>query len=347
MSSAKKSGLYYYSQPSESRLLRSFRESANDYPAIKPEGYSRKTSNQPTKRILTSMWSDMHYGTDLKRGEHLKAYSNVEEARRTARVTQNILDFKRDKRAETSLHLDFNGDDFAGLLGHDDRAVAELSYQMFRTAHLEAQVVSRCAAEFPSVTINRGYGNHGRNLLRHLGRADNSKWDNFELISFMLVRGLCRELKNVTWRISRRPALQINVFGWNKLMTHGDTVLGKKPGTGDFERALNGINSSPYYNSGRGFDIVELGHWHQGMQYTVGHTEVFVNPALLPPDGFSESSGYLNNCGQYMYETTESFAVGDTRKVMVGPAEDNDSSLDAVIQPWSENMVFTEEDEEL
>lgn len=336
----KKSALYYYKTPRESELLRLFKEASSAYPAIKPEGYSKKEDKKPVKRILTALWSDMHYGTDLQQDEHLRPYGNTEESRRTAKIVSNILDYKRDKRTETQLHLDFNGDDFAGMLGHDDRKHAELTAQIFRTAHLEAQIVSRCATEFPSVRVHRGYGNHGRNTLRHHGRADNTKWENFELLAFQLVRGLCRDLKNVVWAVNKRPTMTIPMFSWKKFMTHGDTVLGGKPGSPQFERQLSGVNSSPYYRGP--YDVVELGHWHQLMHFSVGSSRVIVNPALIPPDGFSESNGYLNECGQVLYETTERYPVGDFRAVIVGPEDDHNSKLDALISPWTEHLVFTD-----
>ena len=321
-------------------LIRSYREMASIFPAIKPAGYSRKKAAGPeSSRILTSMWSDQHYGTDLTAADHLVAYSNVEECRATARVLKNILDYKIDKRAATTLHLDFLGDDFAGMLGHDDSFSAELQVQMARAAHIESQVIAIASAEFPSVVVTRQFGNHGRDTLRHKGRADNFKWVNWEFATWLTVRALCRELQNVRWVTNRRPVGFTEMLGWRKLRTHGDTVLGGKPGTTTFSTQLNKISSSPYYGAQR-IDIACLGHWHSGQQFTDGHTEVFVNPALIPPDGFSESHGFLTACGQFIFETTEKFAVGDVRKIRVGIEDYRDSQLDGLIEPWSLDMVF-------
>lgn len=338
----KKSALYYYKEPSKSALLEAIRDSAVLFPAISPAGYAKKKSVSSQERVLTAMFSDMHYGSDLDKREHLLAYSNREETRATTKVLQNILDYKTDKRDVTTLDLDFLGDEFAGLLGHDDSSVAPLTFQLLRTSHLIAQVISHCSAAFPAVRVTKKPGNHGRNLLRHKARADNAKWDNFETIMFETVRQICRNLGNVTWRNSRRAWTINKVFGWNKFLTHGDTVGGNaKPGTSGFEKFVSSINASPYYGSR--IDVIEMGHWHSGQQFSVNHTEVFVNPALIPPDGHSESGNYLTACGQWLFESTEKYAVGDIRKVRVEPKDYQDKGLDGLLTPWSEDIVFTEE----
>lgn len=339
-----RSSLYYYSEPRKSALLDNIREAAQHYPTVPVLGYAkRKSAPANVSRILTSMWSDQHYGSDLDRREHLRAYSNVEEARATAKVLKNILDYKLDKRDQTALDLDFLGDEFAGLLGHDDHAVAPLTFQVLRGSHLISQVVAQAAAAFPTVRVTKKPGNHGRNLLRHKGRADNAKWDNFETIMFELVRGMCRNLPNVTWRNSRRAWTINKVFGWSKFLTHGDTEGNFKPGSSSFEKWVSSINASPYY--GGRIDVIEMGHWHSGQQFSVNHTEVFVNPALIPPDGHSASGNYLTACGQFIFESTERYPVGDIRKVRVNPEDYQDASLDGLISPWTEDMVFVEEEE--
>ena len=339
---AKKNSNFYFKDARP--VIEAYRQAAALFPKIKPSGYSAKKGQGNTPaRILTAMWSDQHYGTDLTAEDHLLAYSNREECRATAKIVSNILEYKKDKRANTQLHLDFLGDDFAGMLGHDDKSLPELQIQSIRAAHIEAQVVAHCAANYPSVVVTRTWGNHGRDTLRHKGRADNFKWLNHEFTMWQQVRALCRGLGNVQWKTDKRPVGYSKLFGWQKLRTHGDTILGGKPGTTTFAAQLANISSSPYYNGP--VHIAVLGHWHSGLQFTANHTEVFVNPALIPPDGYSESNGYLTAAGQFMFETTEKYAVGDVRKVRIDPKDYQDGGLDGLIQPWSEDLVFEEHDE--
>lgn len=339
---AKKNGNVYYKDAEP--LIRSYREMAQMFPAIKPDGYSRKQKAGPeSDRILTSMWSDLHYGTDLTAADHLVAYSNLEECRATAKVVTNILSYKLDKRDSTTLHLDFLGDLFAGLLGHDDSFSAELQVQMARTGHIVSQVIALCAAQYRNILVTMQPGNHGRDTLRHKGRADNHKWVNWEFATWLTVQALCRDLKNVRWITDRKPVGFTQMFGWRKLRTHGDTVLNAKPGSGAFSTQLAKISSSPYYGN-KHVDVACLGHWHTGQQFTENHTEVFVNPALIPPDGFAQSHGYLTACGQFLFETTAKYAVGDVRKVRVGIEDYKSTKLDGLISPWTMDMVFHEDE---
>lgn len=338
--SKSKSSLIYYSGARPSALLQEFADVAATFPPIKPTGYARQYKPKDADRVLTVALSDLHFGTDLLPEEHLLAYSNKEEARRLAKVLKNVLDYKTDKRDRTKLQILVNGDLFAGLLGHDDKAVAQLSVQMLRAAHLLCQFIDKCCQEYRSVVVRVQYGNHGRNKLRHYARADNNKSDSFELIVMMMVGGPLRLHQNLAWDIPKRPISFWKTFGHQFGMTHGDTVLGKKPGTESLLSALSQVKSSRFYGLKGELDVMFLGHWHQGMMHVIGDTTVFVNPPLLPPDGHSESSGYLNACGQWLTESTVKYAVGDSRLVRVGVEDDRDSSLDALISPWTESLVF-------
>lgn len=345
MSTTKKSSLFGFQGNIPSALINAFTDAAYAYPAVKIKPRPVPKSYEPN-RVLSVLLSDQHYGTDLKPSEHLLAFSNKEEARRTAHITKNVIEYKLDKRDQTRLQVLLNGDQFAGLLGHDDRATAELTVQMMRCAHIVTQQIGHFASAFSQVDVYIEYGNHGRNLLRHMGRANNTKWENFELLCMLMVKGQCRNLTNVQWHIPRRPVLFWKVFNHTFGMTHGDTILGSKPGTPGFAKTLHSMTSSEYYKLHGRLDVMLLGHWHTGMLFQEGSTTVVVNSALLPPDGNSESGGYLNGCGQWLLETTPDHAIGDSRLVRVGESQDKDSSLDSIITPWSENLVFTDVSDE-
>lgn len=336
-----KSSIFYYEGDAPSELLEAFRDAADLFPKIVPKHYALQSKKYEPKRVLSVLLSDLHFGTDLLANEHLVAYSNQEEARRLAHILKNVLDYKTDKRDETALQILLNGDLFAGLLGHDDRAVAELTVQMMRAAHLLTQFVAQCCAHFKRVTVRVQYGNHGRNLLRHKMRQDNRKHENFELLTAVMMAGPLSSFKNLRWDIPRRPVTFWKCFEHQFGMTHGDTVFGKKPGTDSLAAAVAKATSSRFYGLKGNLDVLFLGHWHKGLMELVGDTTILVNPPLLPPDGHSESSGYLNACGQWLVESTPAHSVGDARLVRVGVEQDKDSRLDALIGAWSENLIFT------
>lgn len=336
----RKSSNLYYNESTD--VIAAIRKAMELAPKVKPSGYSKKKGRiYAGSRVVTLMLSDTHYGTDLSALDHLRAYSNVEECRATAKVVKNLLSYKKDHRANTTAQIWIGGDLFAGLLGHDDRSLPELQIQMLRAASILVQAVSHAAAEFPKVVVHVDWGNHGRDTLRHKSRADNYKWLNWELITVFLVRSQCLRLKNVEWHMHRRAYGFVSTLGWQFFTTHGDTILSKKPGSPGFARQLAGINSSPYYR-GRNH-VALLGHWHSGETFQVDHTRVFVNGALIPPDGFSESHGFLAGAGQWLFETTENHAVGDARFIEVSPGDYSNSELDGVILPWSVDLVFSDD----
>jgi hypothetical protein len=342
----RKSSLYYYEGTRPKALLEAFADAAQNFPVVVPQGYARKKKGSSSGvRTLNVLLSDLHFGTDLLPDEHLLAYSNKEEARRLAKVLVNVLDYKTDKRDETTLQVLLNGDLLAGLLGHDDRANAELTVQMMRAAHLLTQFLAHCCAHFRRVVVRVQYGNHGRNLLRHMSRQDNRKFENFELLTVMMVTGPLRGMENLTWDIPKRPISFWKTFSHQFGMTHGDTVLGKKPGTEALEAAVAKVKASRFYRLKGELDVLFLGHWHQGTMQVMGDTTVIVNPPLLPPDGHSESSGYLNACGQWLLESTVKHPVGDVRLVRVDEDDDQNSSFDALISPWTEALTFVHVEE--
>jgi hypothetical protein len=72
----------------------------------------------------------------------------------------------------------------------------------------------------------------------------------------------------------------------------------------------------------------------------VEHTRVFINGALIPPDGYSQSNGYLSGAGQWIFETTETYPVGDMRFVQIAPNDYNNTALDGIIAPWNQALEF-------
>lgn len=313
-------------------FLEKLRDIAKTFPKWEPKGYAKRRSVVNADRVLNSLWSDMHYGADLLRVEMPEAFTAIEEARRTAKVVQNMVEYKTDKRNSTRLHLLYNGDGLEGMLGHDDRASAELVEQFARFQWLFKQVIFRAAEAFPIVDVYWLPGNHGRNKQRHPDRATSGKYDNFEMMVGIALRERT-EGGNVRWHMGRKPYGVIETFGKHRLfMTHGDTLLSKNPDVSTFAGELAKINASRYYQGT--FDTFALGHWHRPASRLLDSGHVFVNGSLVPPNGHAEANGFLSQCGQWLWETTEKYPVGDQRLVRVGPEDDADAALDSIVAPY-------------
>ena len=197
------------------------------------------------------------------------------------------------------------------------------------------ELVAHTAAQFPSVRVICQPGNHGRDKVRHPGRATARKWDGHETELYLGLREMSSALANVTWQIDFRAASIVNVHGSTVGATHGDTEI--KLGNPDTmstrnAQALDRINSTLVY--GRRVDVWLLGHYHMP-RWQPRSPGALWNGALIPPNGYARGEGYVGEPqGQWLWESVEGHPVGDLRFVRVGPEQDNDASLGSMIHPF-------------
>jgi hypothetical protein len=201
------------------------------------------------------------------------------------------------------------------------------------------QGIAHCAAHFKRVDVHFSPGNHGRNVARHPQRATSGKWDSHETVIYYGVMKACAALSNVRFDLPKTPYVTFDYFGHKAIATHGDTVLrpgnpGKAVRIASLEEQINRINASlPDLNE---YKVVLLGHVHTAVAMQLGNgTFLLINPALIPVDPFAVSLGYLESaCGQWMFESTPEYPVGDFRLIHVTAEDDRNSDLDQVIKPW-------------
>lgn len=304
---------------------------------VEPKGYAIKPSAAPKDRIVHLLLSDLHIGAMLDPTEVPRQYSAHEEARRFAKVVAETRDYKPRYRETTKLRILVNGDIIQGMLGHDLRDGDPLTDQYAAAVYMFTQAVSTLAACFPQVDVHWQTGNHGRNKLRHPGRATSSKWDSFETLIGIAVKIACDGLKNVTFDIPKQPYSTIPVFDTHLFLTHGDTVLdvgnpGKALNMAQIDYQMAKINSSNIYGADR-YAVFAIGHVHQGVHASLASGDLIINPPLVPQDGYAQSKGYHSQCGQTLWESVEGYPVGDLRVIRVGDAEDQDESLEQIIKP--------------
>lgn len=296
-------------------------------------------SKKKTKRNLTLVISDTHFGADLKSEETgVREFGKLQESRRIAAITEEVINYKAQYRDETELDVLLLGDIIQGSL-HDPRDGASLAEQMARAIHLLSQMLTHFSGNFKKVRVHCTTGNHGRNKARHYGRAVNQKWDSNETIVYYALKKILAPQTNVEFSIPKTPYGEFSVFGQRILYTHGDTVL--KPGYPNssiniksLETQINSINSSLSDQSE--YKAVVVGHVHTCSQTYLGNGSVMMtNGALIPPDEFAVSIGIMESqTGQLLFESVPEFAVGDTRFIRVGEKQDNDAELDKIIKPF-------------
>lgn len=322
----------------ETLFVRMFEEAARRQLTgkITPKGYARKRGSKTTARITNLFLSDLHVGATLDARELAEGFGWTEAARRLAYVTLQAAEYKTQYRDRQALNVLLNGDVIEGLLGHDQADGAPLTEQCIAFLQYMGALLAHLAAAYPSVTVWCEPGNHGRNKLRHEGRATNQKWDSTETILYVALKMMAARLENVAFQIPRSPAAVVPLFDKAMLLTHGDTHL--KLGDPDtkaktYEVELNKINGTLRY--GRHIDLLAVGHFHKGRLLALKRADVLVNGALVPPNGYAETEGYDTACGQWIWESVPGYALGDSRFVRVGPTQDADATLDKVIKPFA------------
>lgn len=303
---------------------------------VQPTGYAAKPpSTRRVKRSVCLLLSDLHLGADLSSAENPMPYRKVEEARRLEYIMRQAIDYKPQYRADSELVLMLNGDLIEGLLMHDFRDGAPLTEQKVIFLKYFERFVGECARAYPRVRVFCQPGNHGRDKIRHPGRATSSKWDGAEWALGYALSRACSALKNVTWDLPHRAVSIIDLHGSKLGLTHGDTeVKIGDPDTKAKENAqtLAEINSTMMY--GCALDAWAFGHYHKA-RYQPKKLRVIFNGALIPPNGHARTSGYIGeSTGQMLWESTEGYPVGDLRFLEVGRSQDTDEKLGKVIIPF-------------
>ena len=317
--------------------LRRFRQAADQYLSAKvePTGYATQKRSKPAKRSVSLLLSDLHLGSDLSALDSPMPFRAIEEARRLEYVFRQALDYKPQYRNVSELLLLINGDIVEGQLMHDLRDGAPLTEQKVVFWRYFAPAIGFAAQQFPSVRVVCQPGNHGRDLVRHPGRATSRKWDGHEWEMYYALKMMCSELRNVSWQIDFRAVSVVDVHGSKLGLTHGDTeVKLGDPDTKSKENAhtFDRINATRMY--GVEFDAWAIGHFHKP-RYQPRNPRVVFNGALVPPNGHARTMGYIGEpTGQWLWESVEGYPIGDLRFIEVGPSQDHDEKLGTLIKPF-------------
>lgn len=321
----------------EALSIRMFKAAAEQHLSakIEPTGYALKPAGGNRKRTVCLLLSDLHLGAELSSLDEPMPFRAVEEARRLEYVVRQALDYKPQYREQSELLLLLNGDLIEGLLLHDLRDGAPLTEQKVIFWRYMSQALALFAQQFPRVRVVCQPGNHGRDKVRHPGRATSRKWDGHEWEMYYALRMMSSSLRNVEWQIDFRAASAIDLYGSWLGMTHGDTEV--KLGDPDTKArenaaALDRINSTRTY--GVEFAAWCVGHFHKP-RYQPRSPRVIYNGALVPPNGYARGAGYVGeSTGQFLWEAVEGYPVGDLRFVEVGRAQDQDERLGRLITPF-------------
>lgn len=321
----------------EALMIRQFKAAAREVlrDKITPTGYARKEPNATAKRSVCLLLSDLHLGSELSALDNPIPFRAIEEARRLEYVVRQLLDYKPQYRKTSEAVVMINGDIIDGLLMHDLRDGAPLCEQKVIFWKYFQAIIGLVAQQYPSVRVVCQPGNHGRDIVRHPGRATSRKWDSHEWEMYFGLREMCSSLRNVTWSIDFRAISIIDLHGSKFGLTHGDTEIKVcHPDAGAAKNAaiFDRINSTGIY--GTRFDAWGVGHFHTP-RYHPRTPRVIYNGALVPPNGYARTEGHIAEpCGQFLFESVEGYPIGDLRFIEVGRAQDIDERLGTLVKPY-------------
>lgn len=308
-------------------------------PAVKVD---KRKKHAVTERVLNVVFSDTHYGSNLDPREVGHKYGPVEEARRTAAICRQVVEYKPQYRDVTELIVHILGDIIQGQL-HDMRDGLPLAEQVAAAIRILVQALRYLAMHFPrGVTVYCTPGNHGRNTARHRERATNQKWDSIETMIYVALKEAARYMPNVKVVLSYEPKYDFEMFEALGMGTHGDTVINpgypnKSIDVAGISKQVNSINNARVIEGEKPYSVFIMGHVHVGsMTHLPGGVIVITNGCLIPPDAYAKSIGIFNTaCGQWLWESVEGHPVGDARFVTVDKNTDVDESLDGIIEPFT------------
>lgn len=321
----------------EQLALRHFQVAARQCLAgkIQPIGYAKKPSSAPIKRTVCLLLSDLHLGAELHSLDEPVPFRATEEARRLEYIMRQAIDYKPQYRAHSDLLLILNGDVIEGQLGHDLRDGAPLTEQKVVFWRYMSRMVGEFSAAFPRVRVVCQPGNHGRDKVRHPGRATSRKWDGHEWELYYGLSQMASSLRNVEWQLDFRSASKVDLYGSWLGVSHADTeVKVGHPDTSAQKNAqiLDRINAVRLY--GVEFAAWVFGHYHSP-RYQPRNPRVLWNGALIPPNGYARSEGHIGEpCGQWLWEAVPGHPIGDLRFLEVGVAQDHDEQLGRIIEPF-------------
>lgn len=302
---------------------------------VEATGYARERREKPQERTVCLLLSDLHLGSELDSLDEPMAFTAIQEARRLEYVLRQLLDYKPQYRDQSEALVIINGDVIEGQLMHDFRSGSPLAEQKAIFWSYFTAFLALVAQQYPRVRVVCQPGNHGRDKVRHPGRATSRKWDGHEWECYFALRMACSQLRNVEWQIDFHAVSVVDLHGAKLGVTHGDTDV--KLGHPDSASAKNAaifdrVNSTRIY--GCEFAAWVVGHFHSP-RYQPRKPRVIYNGALVPPNGYARTEGHIAEpCGQFLWEAVEGYPIGDLRFIEVGAAQDNDEKLGTLIKPF-------------
>lgn len=293
-----------------------------------------KTSKKAKPHILSLLWSDLHFGIDVKPEETLGAnYTWVIASRRLAKLCVEAVQWKQ---PNTSLRIYLNGDIMEGVIHLDDSNVKPMTEQIWGTVSILTAAVDFLRQHFNDISVICLPGNHDRMVYRNSQRNTTQRWDSHASSVFLALRMAFRAT-DVRFDIPTSGiSLLDDLNGGYILAAHGDT----EPNPKNVSKSIDTESLSNRFLKMKDSSVVDrhisvglFGHWHTPtIQMLPSGSFMVVNGCLIGSSPFGQNviGEYNNTPAQIMFDSVPGSPFHRHCIVTVRDA-DQDSSLDKVI----------------
>jgi hypothetical protein len=145
------------------KILRGMREVFEKNPVKIPKSTVKLKKPKHPKRMLTLLWSDLHFGLDVDSREVFKSEFNWTIAsRRMAKCCEQAALWKLEHREETVLQVVLNGDILAGVIHLSESNIKEIQEQIWGATAILAYALSFLRQHFGKIQVLCLPGNHDR-----------------------------------------------------------------------------------------------------------------------------------------------------------------------------------------
>lgn len=320
------------------KLLKGITDVFKSHPISIPKSTVKLKKPDSPERMLTLLWSDLHFGLDVDSREVLNSEYNWRvAARRLALTCKQAVQFKPEHRDETSLQIVLNGDILAGVIHLSEANIKETQEQIWGATAILTHGIAFLRKYFGKINVLCLPGNHDRMTYRGHDRAVSQRWNSHAHSVFLGLKCWFQNTDGVTFDIPMAGMGTYEAPGGSLIFaSHGDTEpttsnVGKSFNVEQTTKSLLKMSAGAVF--GKKVDVVLFGHWHQPSLFMLPDgTTCIINGCLIGSDPFAQNGvGFFNTMpAQVMFESVPGFPVGDFRVIQLRSA-DKDKSLDEII----------------
>jgi len=282
------------------------------------------------KKILTLLWSDLHFGVDVHDYEVLESRFNWKVAsRRLAKLCQEAVEWG--DPLNTHLRVILNGDIMQGVIHLNDANIRPMTEQIWGATAILTSALDFLRRHFGRVTVECLPGNHDRMTYRDSSRSTTQRWDSHSHSVYLALKQAFRNDKGIVFNVPTTGiSLSSDMNSGYILATHGDVEPDPKNVSKkiDTERlAIKLLKLKEGEAVDQKVSVALFGHWHTPtIQMLPTGTWIIVNGSLIGAELFGQNviGEFKSQSAQVMFDSVPGEPLNKIRIVKVGDADDVD-----------------------